>query len=394
VSSPSDEKSESVEPVCFMINVHSGASPLTIEGLNGPEFKGLTVFATRSREEGRDRHRVHVGYFPSAQAAAPILALVRLRYPAAWVLPCPAPVTRMKPAAKAPAREEVPALPPPLVVSPDLFSELTPALELFSAKPVVPPMPVQAAPAARVEAGAPPAAPSAALNEPFELFDAPFYKLELMPDPLPASAPAEARGAKSPAAQAPPARAQAAEGDLAFVETITLSESQVLQVLEDGASVHGESASEHAVQVMWSETPIDIRLVPKSPMFTEYTLYPFRGVYRGHRGYGLRLGFFKEQYAAEQVAAFLRSDYEQSVIVKVSAKERLDATPPAVIPVAAPRGAVKSVGGKVRAAVPAPPPVREASTRILASLGGALPSRKEAAVKPQSWFKGLVRRLG
>ena len=244
----------------------------------------------------------------------------------------------------------------------------------------------QAYPLVRVEAPV----PCAASNEPFKLFDAPLYPLELVPDdPLPA--PAVERGAKTRSIATPPKAERAVEGDLTFVETVTLSESQVLRVLEDGASVRGESANEYAVQVVWSESPIDIRLVPKSPMFTEYTLYPFRGVHRGHRGYGLRLGFFKEQYAAEQVAAFLRSDYEQALIVKVSAKERVEAAPS--LPIANPR-AVKSVGGKVRAAALARPPVREGSTRILSSLGGAPPSRNETAAKPQSWFKGLVRRLG
>jgi hypothetical protein len=379
VSRTSKMQSDVTEAVRFMVNVHSSPSPVTIEGLDGPAFEGFTAFTTRSREEGRDRYRVHLGYFPSLEAANSILALIRRRYPAAWVVPCPAPVHQGGPAIHEPA--QLPTAPLLIAAPIDLYPELTLALDLVVASKVTP------APASDPERRAPVAA-AQVLDEPFKLFDAPFYKLELMPDPPLASVPAALVRPKAPVAAAAPAR----EGGLDFIETITLSDSQVLRVLEEGAPVRGEVMSEYAVQVMWSVSPIDIRLVPKSPMFTEYTLYPFQGVHRGHRGFGLRLGFFKELYAAEQVSTFLRPDYEQSLVVKVSDKERLGATP--ALPVAGARKPARLLAGKVPTAPPVCPAAPEASTRILASLGGAPSNRVKADEEPKSWFKGLVRRLG
>ena len=57
-----------------------------------PELKRFTFFVTRQREDGRERFRLHMGYFPSQEEAEALLASVRDIYPAAWAGPAPSSV--------------------------------------------------------------------------------------------------------------------------------------------------------------------------------------------------------------------------------------------------------------------------------------------------------------
>ena len=56
---------------------------------NTPELKRYTFFVSRQREDGRERFRLHMGYFASQEAAEALLAAVRDVYPAAWAGPAP-----------------------------------------------------------------------------------------------------------------------------------------------------------------------------------------------------------------------------------------------------------------------------------------------------------------
>ncbi|MCU0757755.1 MAG: hypothetical protein MUF07_00965 [Steroidobacteraceae bacterium] len=52
---------------------------------SAPELARYTFFVSRRREEGRERFRLHMGYFATRDEAEQMLALVRDLYPAAWV---------------------------------------------------------------------------------------------------------------------------------------------------------------------------------------------------------------------------------------------------------------------------------------------------------------------
>jgi hypothetical protein len=81
-----------------MITVWSGLSPPPLEPLALPELAHLEVFTSRSSEEGRQRYRLHVGYFADPSAAARVLPRVREIYPSAWVVPASRhkPLVRLK----------------------------------------------------------------------------------------------------------------------------------------------------------------------------------------------------------------------------------------------------------------------------------------------------------
>src|SRR5450756_1637097 len=84
-----------------MITVWSGSLPPHLEPLPVPELAHLDVFTSRSSEEGRERYRLHVGYFADPTAAERVLPRVREIYPSAWVVPASRhrPLVRLKPLA-------------------------------------------------------------------------------------------------------------------------------------------------------------------------------------------------------------------------------------------------------------------------------------------------------
>ncbi|HLZ99033.1 MAG TPA: hypothetical protein VKP66_13920 [Steroidobacteraceae bacterium] len=81
-----------------MITVWSGSSPPRLERLRVPELAHLDVFTSRSSEEGRERYRLHVGYFADPAVAERVLPRVREIYPSAWVVPASRhrPLARLK----------------------------------------------------------------------------------------------------------------------------------------------------------------------------------------------------------------------------------------------------------------------------------------------------------
>ena len=72
-----------------VITLVSSTAPLPLQAPKAPELAGLAVFRSRRVEDGRERFRLHIGYFASAAAAERVLPLVRSLYPAAFVALAP-----------------------------------------------------------------------------------------------------------------------------------------------------------------------------------------------------------------------------------------------------------------------------------------------------------------
>src|SRR5258706_3160304 len=69
--------------VSYVINLCASTTPVGLEQPNDPALKQFRFFVSRRREDGRERFRLHMGYFPSQEAAEQMLAAVRDVYPAA-----------------------------------------------------------------------------------------------------------------------------------------------------------------------------------------------------------------------------------------------------------------------------------------------------------------------
>src|SRR6202041_2036841 len=68
----------------FVINLCSSTSPVSLTPPDHAGLKRFTFFVSRRREEGRERFRLHMGYFDSQEDAERLLDIVREIYPAAW----------------------------------------------------------------------------------------------------------------------------------------------------------------------------------------------------------------------------------------------------------------------------------------------------------------------
>jgi hypothetical protein len=77
-----------------------------------------------------------------------------------------------------------------------------------------------------------------------------------------------------------------------------------------------------AVQLRWSAQPIDLNSTPRDPIFGTYTLYTIRSRRNDREWFELRLGFFADAISAEQVAQYMRSEYDSAAVVPVNPKEK------------------------------------------------------------------------
>src|SRR5579871_4683817 len=68
----------------FVINLCSSTSPVALTRPDHAGLKRFTFFVSRRREEGRERFRLHMGYFESQEEAERLLDIVREIYPGAW----------------------------------------------------------------------------------------------------------------------------------------------------------------------------------------------------------------------------------------------------------------------------------------------------------------------
>src|SRR5215813_8893258 len=68
----------------FVLNLCSSTTPMALAQADKEELKRFTFFVSRRFEEGRERFRLHMGYFATLAEAEEWLGLVREIYPGAW----------------------------------------------------------------------------------------------------------------------------------------------------------------------------------------------------------------------------------------------------------------------------------------------------------------------
>jgi hypothetical protein len=99
----------------YVINLCASTTPMALSRPTAPELARFTFFVSRRREEGRERFRLHMGYFATRDEAEQLLSLIRDLYPAAWVGEAPGKrlAARAEGAAPAAAPAARPAAAPP-----------------------------------------------------------------------------------------------------------------------------------------------------------------------------------------------------------------------------------------------------------------------------------------
>jgi hypothetical protein len=88
---PASSESTGVEPARtqFVINLMSSMVPPSLEVPFSLQLPGVGVFRSHVREDGRDRYRLHLGYFESREEAEALLPSVREYFAAAWITAAP-----------------------------------------------------------------------------------------------------------------------------------------------------------------------------------------------------------------------------------------------------------------------------------------------------------------
>jgi len=278
------EATQASGPGPFVINLCSSNTPMALEQPRAPELKRFTFFVSRRLEDGRERFRLHMGYFDTLEEAEEWLSVVREVYPGAWAGEAPGKRLRERAAASAAARttsaagpaarteaatraapapsaQQAPAQQPaPVTTHARAAATPRPAASPAPASiPTLSPKPAPAAaavnrapaaakaPAAQKPAASPaPAAPArpaasakpvtqqsnvrevlASLDDPVDTREMPSPPPVNVPVARPAPAPAQRAAATSAGMQ--PMRAKPAPEP----EDSTLTDTQVLRILED-----------------------------------------------------------------------------------------------------------------------------------------------------------------
>jgi hypothetical protein len=279
----------------YIINLASSTTPMALEVPDAHELEGFAVFRSRRVEDGRDRYRLHLGYFESREEAQRVLPVVRAQYPASWVALAPA--------------DSMGSLDDTNVAQFKFIRQKKPQAV---AKPYIPaPEPVRATPV-KATLVAPRNAPVGTR-------------------PVATSAPTVSRVPMTP------------QQVLRLLESAPRAYTPVAPATPRSEPAEGSFAQgqKFAVQLVWATTPVQTSKVPQLAIFEAYTLYSVQVDRAGRRWYGLRLGFFKDPLSARQVALYARSDFSAAAVVPVSDRECDKASAVATAAQAAPAVPVK-----------------------------------------------------
>jgi hypothetical protein len=117
-----------------------------------------------------------------------------------------------------------------------------------------------------------------------------------------------------------PAQGGAGEAGSARISLLRPEDTAIRQSLKE--AVAKQAPVSFAVQLQWSEQPIDLGSVASNSIFRQYTLYVTQGDCDGCPGHYLRLGFFDDAISAKQVAYYVRSSFPSVAVVPVMQEER------------------------------------------------------------------------
>ena len=409
----------------FVINLCASTTPVGLVHPTHSQLKRFTFFVSRRREDGRERFRLHMGYFSSQEEAEKLLDVVRDIYPAAWAGVAPGQKLRSRMPATAPVTVATPAA----VATPAIATALAPTLT--AARPAASGA-EEAATRSLINVRAAidslrdqperlvAAAPSMPVASPLETLRAAQVLRILEAAPAATAKPvAPAATAAIPTAAAPlravtqlrsiPALS-AASGASSTRPGVTAAPSAVPR-----APVAPPELAAYAVQLLWSVQPIDMSQVPQLAIFGAYTLYGAEGNRDGRRWYGLRLGFFTDAVSAKQVAQYVRSEFKSVSVVPVTQGERTRASGATARPLPA-NSTSKGTGHELnfinevptdtamsgsrpalqldaRGAVVPPKAAREDAWLAAARMGSRAPTGKRAKLRVAQGTKPVSKRV-
>jgi hypothetical protein len=148
----------------YVINLCASTTPMALSRPTAPELARFTFFVSRRREEGRERFRLHMGYFATRDEAEQLLSLIRDLYPAAWVGEAPGKRLAQRAEGAATAAAKPPAPPPPAAAAKSPVAKQPAAKQSAPKTPGAharPAAPASAAPAVAAPTAVAPTSPAA-----------------------------------------------------------------------------------------------------------------------------------------------------------------------------------------------------------------------------------------
>jgi hypothetical protein len=252
------------EPL-LAITLCSSNAPIPLPAFTDDRLRGFALFKSRRREEGRERFRLHLGYFQTTAEAERLLALVRPIWPRAMIAAVPdAPLGSL----------DNTGMTRFTIVQPPSHAAVEP----------------QAAPVATAIPAVRPVAPKRA-------------------------------GSSAP----PVLRSVAPASDPRPVPVVAPAVMTTISLPIDGQPCT-PAPQRYAVQLVFGREPIDIARLPDLAIYQGYLLYAIETEPGGRRLYGVRLGFYDDVLSARLVAQYVRSEFRDVTIVPVSEREVARAT--------------------------------------------------------------------
>jgi hypothetical protein len=129
---------------------------------------------------------------------------------------------------------------------------------------------------------------------------------------------------------------QALEEQSARVSLLRPDETSTLRALKTAVAV-GAPVS-FAVQLQWSDQPVNLSRIPSLAPFKERTMYVTESYRGGRARYFVRLGFFTDPASANEVACLVRARFASAAVVPITEQEVARAMDPASQFAAIPNG--------------------------------------------------------
>lgn len=140
----------------------------------------------------------------------------------------------------------------------------------------------------------------------------------------------------------------------------------------------------YAIQLVVSERPVNLDLMPRLEVFAAHRLYAVAGEQQNATRYALRLGFFSDEASAEPICGYMRSFFSSPSIVRVSVAEQARFAQPAAARAAVQQPTTSSTPvARAGASLPIP------SAAALAVPRQAVAQRPATANKPANTLRPI-----
>jgi hypothetical protein len=105
-------------------------------------------------------------------------------------------------------------------------------------------------------------------------------------------------------------------------DPVDVDSTQTMRALSASELYDSHKARWYAVQLVISDRPINLEMMPRLESFAAHQLYALAAKHETGTWHALRLGFFPDEHSAEALCEHLRTYFSAAAIVRVSVAEQ------------------------------------------------------------------------